>query len=101
MHYLVMANVAKIGRFSLKVHNSLVHGGPYLAVQVGKKRVAWISFKTCLHTTYAGVTARDLEGIEEVERWLADDSNFNRAAAVWNGLGNGVTVVFKKKEKPK
>ena len=97
---IVMANVAKIGKFSLKVLNSLVHTGPYLAVQIGAKRVAWVSFKTCKHTSYTG-TESECRGIEEVERWLENDDNFNKAAAKWNNFLNGVNVPLRVTEEKK
>jgi hypothetical protein len=88
----VSANVAKVGKYSLKVINSLIHGGPYIAVNVGKKRVAWVSFRTKKHETYDGVSRGDLDAITDVEIWLQDSSNYNLAATKWNNFRNGVNV---------
>jgi hypothetical protein len=88
----ISANVAKVGKYSLKVINSLIHGGPYVAVNIGKKRVAWVSFKTKKHETYDGVDRKDLESINEVDVWFQDTSNYNLAATKWNDFKNGVTV---------
>ena len=98
MGYLIEANVAKIGKFSLKVLNSLIHTGPYIAVHIGKKRIAWLSFKDGKHRIYDDTTKTDLEGIELVEKWLSDVDNFNLAANTWNDFNNGVKVPLKTKE---
>ena len=90
----IYANIARIGKYSLKVLNSLCHGGPYIAVHIGEKRVAWISFKTKKHTSYDSVASGDLKGIGEVEQWLNDRNNFNLAASKWNDFKNGVYVTL-------
>ena len=87
-----VANVAKIGKYSLKVINSLVHGGPYVAVHVGKKRVAWVSFKTRKHKSYDNADKKDLENIEDIDVWFESNSNYNLAATKWNSFKNGVNV---------
>ena len=91
----VIASIATVGRYSLKVFNSLVHGGPYIAIHIGARRVAWLSFRTGTHESYSGVSTSDLRGIREVEEWFADPENFNMAATAWNNFGNNVNVALK------
>lgn len=78
--------------FSIKAINSLVHGGPYLAIHRGATRVAWYNFKSDKITKYNKVTDQEMSGIEEVVEWLADAVNYNKAAMVWNSFSNGVSV---------
>ena len=40
----IIASIAKVGVYNIKAINSLVHGGPYLAIYQGGRRVAWLSF---------------------------------------------------------
>jgi len=39
----IIASIAKVGVYNIKAINSLVHGGPYLAIYQGGRRVAWLS----------------------------------------------------------
>lgn len=90
----ILANVAKVGVYKIKAINSLVHGGPYLAVHLGTKRVAWLSFATRKCTPYAPYEGM-VSSLKEVEDWFSSDENFNNAASVWNNFQNGVTVKMK------
>ena len=86
----IIANIAKVGVYNIKAINSLVHGGPYLAVYLGGRRVAWLSFNTKKCKVYDGIGR--LNGLDVVEDWLAVISNYNKAASVWNSFQNGVSV---------
>jgi len=88
----IVANVAKVDKYSLRVINSLIHGGPYVAIHVGKQRVAWVSFKTRKHTVYDTSTKQDMDRIHLVDEWFGITENYNLAAAKWNSLDNGVKV---------
>jgi hypothetical protein len=88
----IFSNVAKVGKYSLKVLNSLVHGGPYVAIHVGKERVAWFSFKTKECEAYEGVDKKHLDSLDDVVVWFRNKNNYNIAATKWNDFKNGVNV---------
>jgi len=94
----VHANVATVGPYKLKVINSLVHGGAYVAVHLGNKRVAWVSFKTKAVQPYQKTTREDLKEIALVHDWFEDNEHYNLAARLWNDFKNGVTVSLLKGE---
>lgn len=88
----IFANVATVGKYKLKVINSLVHGGAYVAVHIKKRRVAWLSFSHQTVEAYEGTRREDLDDINNVVAWFAVTANYNRAARLWNDFQNGVTV---------
>lgn len=91
----IMANVAIIGKYKVKVINSLVHGGPYAAIHIEARRVAWFSFKEETINFYSTTTKNDKDEINLVDAWFKVKENYNLAARLWNDFKNGVPVTLK------
>lgn len=94
-----IASFVTVGPYGLKVINSLVHGGPYVAVYLGKKRVAWVSFKTKKATGYSTTGDKELSEIHLVNEWFEIIDNYNLAGGLWNSFANGAYVTLLTKEK--